>query len=87
MGSASQALSAATSGTAWQMTGAGVPLVAGGSNMFGNDTLNDFSTADSCPIAGGSWNASSGAGVWALALSAARGYSDANVGFRSALYL
>jgi hypothetical protein len=87
MGSASQALSAATSGTAWQMTGAGVPLVAGGSNMFGNDTLNDFSTADSCPIAGGSWNASSGAGVWALALSAARGYSDATVGFRSALYL
>jgi hypothetical protein len=69
------------------MAGAGIPLVAGGSNMFGNDQLNDYSTNELCPIAGGSWTGSSSAGVWALTLSNARGGSDANVGFRAALYL
>jgi hypothetical protein len=87
MGSASQVLSAATSGTAWQMTGVGIPLVAGGSNAFGNDILYDYSTADMCPRAGGGWDGSSGAGVWALNLDHARGYSHGGVGFRAALYL
>jgi len=87
MGGASQVLSAATSGTAWQMTAAGVPLVSGGSNQFGNDVLWDFSTADMCPRCGGNWNHGAGAGVWALAWSTSRTASDADVGFRSALYL
>jgi hypothetical protein len=69
------------------MAGAGIPLVAGGSNMFGNDQLNDYSTNELCPIAGGNWGTSSSAGVWALLLSGARGDSYANVGFRAALYL
>jgi hypothetical protein len=86
-GSASQVLSAATSGTAWQMTGAGIPLVAGGSNMFGNDILYDYSTADLCPVAGGAWYGSSEAGVWALALVGARSDSADGFGFRAALYL
>jgi hypothetical protein len=86
MGSASQVLSAATSGTAWQMTAAGVPLVTGGSNQFGNDILYDYSTADMCPISGG-WIDSSRAGVWALSWDGSRGYSAGGVGFRSALYL
>jgi hypothetical protein len=87
MGSASQVFSAATSGTAWQMTAAGVPLVAGGSNQFGNDILYDYSTADMCPISGGNWANSSSAGVWTLNWVASRGTSDVTVGFRSALYL
>lgn len=87
MGSASQVLSAATSGTAWQMTGAGVPLVAGGSNQFGNDLLYDYSTADMCPISGGYWLNSSVAGVWALYWAYSRSSSAADFGFRSALYL
>ena len=87
MGSASQVLSGATSGTAWQMTGAGVPLVAGGSNQFGNDGFIDFSAGDMCPICGGAWHHGSGAGVWAMAWSSSRAASDDTVGFRSALYL
>lgn len=87
MGSASQVLSAATSGTAWQMTGAGVPLVSGGSNQFGNDLLTDWSTADMCPICGGHWSTSSDAGVWAMNWFHSRADSNTLVGFRSALYL
>jgi len=87
MGSASQVLSAATSGTPWQMTGCGVPLVAGGSNQFGNDGLFDYSTADMCPFSGGTWSDSSSAGVWAAAWFVGRGGSNDNFGFRSALYL
>ena len=87
MGSASQVLSAATSGTAWQMTGAGVPLVSGGSNRFGNDLLNDWSTADMCPACGGTWGNSWHAGVWAMFWSSSRAASFDSVGFRSALYL
>jgi hypothetical protein len=87
MGSASQVFSAATSGTAWQMTASGVPLVAGGSNQFGNDLLYDYSTADMCPISGGSWTDSSSAGVWTLYWNLSRGTSLDFVGFRSALYL
>ena len=86
-GSASQVLSAATSGTAWQMTAAGIPLVAGGSNQFGSDGLWDYSTADLCPNCGGHWYDGSGAGVWALALVNSRASSSVGFGFRSALYL
>ena len=87
MGSASQVLSGATSGTAWQMTGAGVPLVAGGSNQFGNDGLWDYSTGDMCPICGGGWGSGSNAGVWAMHWDGSRASSHDGVGFRSALYL
>lgn len=87
MGSASQVLSAATSGTPWQMTAAGVPLVAGGSNAFGNDGLWDGSTADMCPICGGTWGSGSFAGVWASHWFGSRAGSADHVGFRSALYL
>lgn len=87
MGSASQVLSAATGGTAWQMAGCGIPLVAGGSNMFGNDGLWDYSTGDMCPIAGGNWGSWSSAGVWALALHYSRSTSSDHYGFRAALYL
>ena len=87
MGSASQVLSHATSGTAWKMTGAGIALVAGGSNQFGSDGIWDYSTNELCPIAGGDWANSSNAGLWALHLSGARSDSNNTVGFRAALYL
>lgn len=86
-GSASQTLSAATSGTPWQMTAAGVPLVAGGSNQFGNDFVYDYSIADMCPSSGGNWSFAYRAGVWALRWSGSRDSSEIGVGFRLALYL
>jgi hypothetical protein len=69
------------------MAAAGVPLVAGGHNQFGNDGFWDFSTADMCPRAGGSWANGSAAGVWALNWLGSRADSSVGVGFRSALYL
>ncbi len=36
-----------------------------------------------CPLAGGNWNNSSNAGVWALNLNNARGNSNNNVGLRA----
>jgi len=86
-GNAGQVLSAATSGTAWKMTGAGVPLLSGGSNAFGNDYLSDYITADLCPLSGGSWGSGASAGLWALHLGNSRTSSGSSVGFRAARYL
>jgi hypothetical protein len=70
------------------MAGAGVPLVAGGANQFGNDGIWDYSTADMCPLSGGTWSNGSDAGVWALRLYGSRTNSGGgDVGFRAALYL
>lgn len=88
-GSASQVFSEATSGNAWNWAGAGAPKSAGvgGTNIFGNDGFWDYRPAEMCPISGGYWGDSSGAGVWALYLNNVRGSSNAYVGFRAALYL
>ena len=88
-GSASQVLSAATSGTAWAAAGAGIPLATGtgGSNQFGNDYMYDARPNELCAISGGSWGDGSNAGVWALALGGVRGASNILVGFRAASYL
>ena len=88
-GAAVQVLSEATSGTAWAMAGAGIPLVGGvgGSNQFGNDYMYDARPNEMCPMAGASWGDSSLAGVWALACYLVRGTSHVDYGFRSALYL
>lgn len=86
-GNAGQTLSAATSGEAWAMTGAGVPLLVGGTNQFGNDYLGDYSTNQLCPLAGGSWTSAAIAGVWALTFGNSRTNSNYSVGFRAALYL
>jgi len=88
-GSASQVLSEATSGTAWGMAGAGVPLLTGvgGSNQFGNDYMYDARPDEMCLASGGSWNYGSIAGAWALNLGSTRGASGDTYGFRSALYI
>lgn len=88
-GSASQVFSEGVSGNAWNYAGAGGPLTAGvgGTNAFGNDYFIDYKPNELCPISGGSWNASSTAGVWTLALDAVRSDSHSTVGFRAALYL
>ena len=88
-GAAVQVLSEATSGTAWAMAGAGIPLVGGvgGSNQFGNDYLYDARPNEMCPFCSGFWSAGSAAGVWALDCSGSRGSSGASYGWRSALYL
>jgi hypothetical protein len=88
-GSAAQVLSEATSGTAWGMTGAGVPLATGvgGSNQFGNDYMYDARPNELCVSAGGSWDASSISGVWARNFGSARSTSSSGYGFSSACYL
>jgi len=86
-GSASQVISEAVSGGAWQMAGAGIPISAGGSNAFGTDGIWDYSTNELCPRSGGNWANASDAGVWALLLHDTRSNSYNDVGFRSALYL
>jgi hypothetical protein len=88
-GSAAQVLSESTSGTAWAMAGAGVPLLGGvgGSNQFGNDYMLDYRTNEMCPIVGGCWFHSSFAGVWSLNCVAVAGDSSDDVGCRAACYL
>ena len=88
-GSASQVLSAATSGSAWGFAGAGLPLLAGvgGSNQFGNDYYYDARTNELCAISGGSWVSGGDAGVWAFVSSDSRSSSSGFYGFRSASYL
>lgn len=88
-GSTGQVLSDAVSGNAWAAAGAGIPLAGGvgGTNNFGSDALWDYRTNDQCPVAGGDWGYGEGAGVWALYLGYARGFSSYAVGFRVALYL
>ena len=89
MGSATQVLSDATSGTAWAIAGAGIPLATGigGTNVFGNDTIYDYKPNEMAPFSGGLWGGSSGAGGWCLHLGFSRTNSYDAVGFRSALYL
>jgi hypothetical protein len=88
-GAATQVLSPATTGTAWGMTGAGIPLTTGvgGSNAFGSDYFYDARPNELCALSGAGWYSGGSAGVWALYLPNARGDSDASVGFRSASYL
>jgi len=83
----SQALSDATSGNAWNAAGAGIPLVTGGANAFGNDYLWDYKPNEMCPLSGGAWDNGGPAGVWALNISVVRAFSSAAVGFRAARYL
>ena len=89
-GAATQVLSPATTGTAWGMTGAGIPLTTGvgGSNAFGSDYFYDARPNELCAMSGADWAGGGGsAGVWALDLYSARDTSDDYVGFRSASYL
>ena len=88
-GSSGQVFDAATSGNAWNWSGAGGMLATGdgGTNAFGSDFFNDYKPNELCPISGADWSNGSIAGVWALSLNAARSYSTNNVGFRAALYL
>ncbi|MDD5479689.1 hypothetical protein [Rhodoferax sp.] len=88
-GAATQVLSPAISGTAWAMTGAGIPLVTGvsGSNAFGTDYFYDARPNELCVISGAAWVHGGTAGVWALLLDHVRGNSNHHVGFRSASYL
>lgn len=88
-GAATQVFSEATSGNAWNWAGVGGMLTTGdgGTNAFGNDIFYDYKPNEMCPISGGNWNSSSGAGVWSLTLSDVRATSASSVGFRAALYL
>lgn len=86
-GSASPVFDAATSGTAWQATGAGMPIAEGGTNAFGNDGIWDYRPNQMCPIVGAGWDSGSGAGVWALLLYGVRTGASNGVGGRAACYL
>ena len=87
-GAATQVFSEATSGNAWNWAGVGGMLTTGdgGTNAFGNDIFYDYKPNEMCPLSGGGWSNSSGAGVWTLYLADVRTASH-YVGFRAALYL
>lgn len=90
---ANAVLDAATSGDGWARTAMGLPLAAGisdgvtGSNLFGTDRLYQYLRNELCPLVGGDWPNSSGAGAWAVYLVDARTGSSGTVGFRAASYL
>jgi hypothetical protein len=86
-GSASQVFNAATSGTMWQATGAGIPIAEGGTNAFGNDIIYDYRPSEMCPVVCAYWNDGSYAGVWALGLNSVRTDAQHHVGARAAAYL
>jgi hypothetical protein len=85
-----QALSESTAGDGWRMTGAGIYLPAGksagGTAQFGNDGLYEYHRANLCLLAGGDWNYTSSAGVWAVSLASYRTSSNASVGLRASCY-
>lgn len=89
MGGASQVLSEDISGLGWEMTGAGIPLLAGvgGSNLFGNDYFYPILVSTLCPLVGMTWSNLASAGCWALILSYSRPSANNRVGLRSALYV
>lgn len=89
IGLAAQTFSDSLSGLACVAAQMGIPIDANttGTNLFGLDGLWDYRPNQLCPLAGGDWGYGSSAGVWALHLSYARGNTNGNVGFRSALYL
>lgn len=84
----SQVFSSASSGLAWAASCAGIPQLGGGvgTNAFGNDRFYDNRVEHLCPAVGGTWNASSTAGVWIVLCIASRTYSTNTYGLRSALY-
>lgn len=87
-GSASQVFDAATSGTMWQATSAGIPIAQGGTNAFGNDYgWINYKPNEMCPLLGAYWNPGSNAGVWALYLAIVRTDASSYVGGRAACYL
>lgn len=88
-GSAAQVLSSATSGSAWGMAGAGVPLLAGvgGSNQFGSDFMFDARPNELCVLSGATWTGSSVAGPWARHFDVVRSSSGVYYGFSSACFL
>lgn len=88
-GSAAQVLSEATSGTAWAMAGAGVPLLAGvgGSNQFGNDYFYDARPNELCGLAGAHWLDSVVAGPWGRHFSTSRSATNVAYGVSSACFL
>ena len=90
--STNQVFSAATSGDNWVRAALGWTVASsgvssGGTALFGTDYCYSYITNLLCPIAGGYWDGSSGAGVWASYWNAARANSSHYVGFRAASYL
>jgi hypothetical protein len=86
-GNAAQMFSNNSTGNAWQGDGLGIPLVSGGTNLFGSDFLYDFRLNDLCPVSGGTWSANLGAGIWAWTMNTLRDDSRDLAGFRCARYL
>jgi len=86
-GSASQVFDAATSGTMWQATGAGIPIADGGTNAFGSDRIYDAKPNNMCPAVGGGFTAGTLSGVWNFYFGDAYTFSYYGFGGRAAAYL
>jgi hypothetical protein len=87
----SGALSPATSGHGYILTGLGHPkdsasLTAAGADLYGKDYIYQYFREQLCVISGGYWNSGSYAGVFARSLFYTRSSSYDNVGLRCACY-
>jgi hypothetical protein len=87
MGNAGKVFDESVAGNGYAATCAGIPLLDGGTNKFGNDGLWDYRPNELCPLVGGAWTNGATAGVWALYLPHARGSTSLHVGLRAALFL
>lgn len=88
---AEQVLPADVSGDGWMRAALGLALPPGksaaGTTLYGQDYFYQMHTNLLCPLAGGVWDFSSYAGVWAVSFGYSRTSSGGNVGFRAASYL
>ncbi|MCK9209287.1 MAG: hypothetical protein M0P61_00485 [Ignavibacteriaceae bacterium] len=62
-------------------------MSAGGTNLFGLDYFYQYLINEMCPILGGYWNDSAGAGVWSVYLNLIRTSSYRSVSGRACLYV
>ena len=88
----SQVLSAATSGNGYLQTSLGMPTTVNsyspsGSNNFGQDYYVTWYVGTLCLIRSGSWDSSTGAGVWCAYLYNSPGFAYRYVSARTCLYV
>lgn len=89
VGLAAQTFSESTTGLAHRMANMGIPLDVNttGTNRFGADGFYDYGPNEMCPLASGSWGATTIAGVWYWDGGNVRTVSVAVLGFRSSALL
>lgn len=85
-----QVLDPSIDGDGWLLRSLGLPQDQGastaGSSLFGSDYFYQYIRNELCLLSGLNWSYGTNAGVWAVDLGSARGYSGGYVGFCAASY-